>query len=90
MCLVVRAGSSRGCCSALLSPPSLSNCDHSTKIQQNASKKQRSARAVAITQNQVLLHQLQGVLTVHPQAFPGGFAWECLDVLAGPPKVTFK
>ncbi|KAF6261999.1 pathogen-related protein [Scenedesmus sp. NREL 46B-D3] len=24
------------------------------------------------------------------EAFPGGFAWECLDVLAGPPNVTFK
>jgi hypothetical protein len=23
-------------------------------------------------------------------AFPKGFAWECLEVLAGPPKVTFK
>jgi hypothetical protein len=29
-------------------------------------------------------------LYVFLQAFPDGFAWECLEVLAGPPNVTFK
>merc|ERR1711972_521665 len=28
--------------------------------------------------------------TIFSNAFPDGFAWECLEVLAGPPKVFFK
>jgi hypothetical protein len=90
---VVCAGSSTGCFSALLLPPSQSNCKHGANSLTDGCNEYSDSQVLATKRSQstqVPPAVSFYLLAVPLQAFPGGFAWECLDVLAGPPKVTFK